>query len=631
MKLSNAIMLGMAGVLALGGCASWNKTARFVPKSPANSISQPPLPPLTKPQQLLWLNEHVIASDTDGRAIDPYDALTGHKTPLQVSADSDDGRKLLKKLGLDCMPNPEVRMPFVFRDYVVRNMLEKARKSGKPIVIFTHGGLNFLREAIKRAAMDGPIASQECYPIYICWDSSFTTSYGDHVAKIRNGVNLSGDNPAWVWLTAPVYVATDLVTSIVRTPRMLLDLARSNLKGSSFPNPHNERSFGDVQDATVRYYALRDAGGESPGPGEEEERNALRKKLGRAPGEIKSKIDKAAADLADEWADIRKNKPNKPEWSPIAVSKGPYVPETSDSLSRIIKGWALAGPKVLVLSILGGAGGDMWDVMSRRTQVMYHYEATFRPNWSSKKFHGSYRETNLDTRYSESTGIGCMGVFLRKLLEAQKNKDFPGVTLVGHSMGAMIFDEGLREFPGIHYENIVYLAAACSIRDFYETAIPYLERRDHAKTQFYGICLHPRAEDRDISFGEFVPRGSLLIWIDEFLGHPQSFADRRFGHFENALLASRMFPPRLQNRIHLTALSAGPGQDRLDDHGKFSKGMFWKPAFYKLPGYVSRGDNKDLYLDNEENKRLRDDNARRYLPGRIEVTAGGKGHRSPHR
>lgn len=597
------------------------------------SVSKPaPLPTLSPEEQHLWLLDHVIAASPNGLAIDPYDYLRGQTHELQVPSDEGKGQELFDHLprALKKMSNPGVPHPLIFRDYVVRHMLEKAEEESvrhhKRIVIFAHGGLNFLKQAIQRAASEGPIAERDCYPIFICWDSSFSTSYVEHLTSIRNGVDRGGDASGWAWLTAPVYLATDLATSVVRTPRILVDLGRSNLKGWSFPQVHNDRNFGDVQDAMVRYYALRKASGEELNDQERREEGIYRKKLGDfvPHGEhAVSKIDRAAESLTAEWKSIHRQPGEPPgphlfprtspkEWAPIPVSKGSYEPELGDSLKRIVTGWTGAPVKVLVLAILAGAGTDMWDVMSRRTQVMYHYEGSFRPNWGSAKPHASYRETNSDVWNSESTGIGCMAVFLRKLQEEQTKHHCKSVSLIGHSMGAMVFDEGLREFPGIQYQDIVYLAAACSIRDFNDTAIRYLERRDHQQTQFYALCLHPRAEDRDISFWEAVPRGSLLVWIDEFLGHPQSFTDRRLGHFENALLASRLFPPRLQKRLHFTALSTGPAAKEYDEHGQFSSLIFWNPKSYTEPGYVNRRGNPDMNID--LHKAEYDDNARRYLP-----------------
>ena len=47
---------------------------------------------------------------------------------------------------------------------------------------------------------------------------------------------------------------------------------------------------------------------------------------------------------------------------------------------------------------------------------------------------------------------------------------------VGHSMGTMVLNELFRVAPDIRAERITYMAAACSIRDFQESLVPYLRR-----------------------------------------------------------------------------------------------------------------------------------------------------------
>ena len=287
---------------------------------------------------------------------------------------------------------------------------------------------------------------------------------------------------------------------------------------------------------------------------------------------------------------------------PLSASKGNASFNLPDQAKRGFLYSALLPPKLVVLAGFGGAGIDSWDVMSRRTQVMYHHEGSLRPALGASqsspesKFRKitrrRYSEVDADVARSSSTGVGAMAVFFRILEQRQHQRgDCGNITLVGHSMGAMVLNEGLREFPAVGCSRIVYMAAAASIRDVFAGTVPYIDR--HPNVPFYSLSLHPRAEDRERPFGEnlvseLVPRGSLLIWIDEFLGHPQSFPDRTFGHFENALLASRMFPPRLQRQVHLTALSVGPGEPRLQHHGDFGGVRFWEPAFYKAPGDVSR-------------------------------------------
>ena len=128
------------------------------------------------------------------------------------------------------------------------------------------------------------------------------------------------------------------------------------------------------------------------------------------------KIDKAGRQLKEEWDEIRKT---GAQWAPMTVSKGEYHPELGESTWRILKGWAGVPFKLGIVTAFAGAGTDMWDVMSRRTHVMYHYESGYRPAWASEHPHENYRETNDDVRGSESTGIGCLAVFFRKLRAEQ--------------------------------------------------------------------------------------------------------------------------------------------------------------------------------------------------------------------
>lgn len=46
-------------------------------------------------------------------------------------------------------------------------------------------------------------------------------------------------------------------------------------------------------------------------------------------------------------------------------------------------------------------------------------------------------------------------------------------------MGAIILNEAIRSFPRVPYLEVVYMAAACSIRDFDESVVPDL--RTHKK------------------------------------------------------------------------------------------------------------------------------------------------------
>jgi len=101
------------------------------------------------------------------------------------------------------------------------------------------------------------------------------------------------------------------------------------------------------------------------------------------------------------------------------------------------------------------------------------------------------------------------------------------VTLVGHSMGAMVINRLLQaaegpllspSSPALPVDQIIYLAPACSINEAEQLLMPYLDR--HPNTHFWLFTLNKRDESREIpfnGFAVFVPRGTLLAWVDTFL------------------------------------------------------------------------------------------------------------------
>lgn len=107
------------------------------------------------------------------------------------------------------------------------------------------------------------------------------------------------------------------------------------------------------------------------------------------------------------------------------------------------------------------------------------------------------------------------------------------VTLVGHSMGAILINKVLPDYKG-KLDRVVFLAAACSVDDFERGALRYLERQTNG-VQFFNHTLHPVAEARELDwrFLDLIPRGSLLVWIDEFLDQPRSPGQRRLGKWDN--------------------------------------------------------------------------------------------------
>jgi len=171
---------------------------------------------------------------------------------------------------------------------------------------------------------------------------------------------------------------------------------------------------------------------------------------------------------------------------------------------------------------------------------------------------------------------------------------------VGHSTGAIVLNEIVRQHGDIAYESIVYMAAACSVREFADAVVPYMRSDKGQKTNVYNLTLYPTAEARERLYPweaflgvDLLPRGSLVEWIDNFYALPLTVPGRTLGKFENIMRCLHMIPEYgvdgdkrpLRQRVTLTTFDIGPDSDgkRLgpEDHGDFGSHRFWLPSFWK--------------------------------------------------
>jgi hypothetical protein len=150
-------------------------------------------------------------------------------------------------------------------------------------------------------------------------------------------------------------------------------------------------------------------------------------------------------------------------------------------------------------------------------------------------------------------------------------------------MGTIVINEAYAKFSDLPANLIVFMAAACSMREFRETTGKYLASHPHIP--FYNLSLHPRAELDDVEALGLPVRGSLLVWIDEFFENPKSFGDRTLGTFENIIIAQDLLPD--SPSIHLKAFPVEDGkavkEQRLylgpQRHGDFDDYHFWQKDF----------------------------------------------------
>ena len=149
------------------------------------------------------------------------------------------------------------------------------------------------------------------------------------------------------------------------------------------------------------------------------------------------------------------------------------------------------------------------------------------------------------------------------------------IVLVGHSMGVIVMNEAIRMYPNLPYRNIVYMAAACSIREFVESVVPFL--MDHKKARFFNLCLHPIAEAGQIPYKliDLLPRGSLLEWIDNLFSAPHTLMDRRLGKWNNIMQATHVIPAEVRDQVTIKAFGVGKGRNEPQKHGEFNEIEFW--------------------------------------------------------
>ncbi len=132
------------------------------------------------------------------------------------------------------------------------------------------------------------------------------------------------------------------------------------------------------------------------------------------------------------------------------------------------------------------------------------------------------------------------------------------VRLAGHSMGAIVASEIVREFPDLLYDAIVFMGAAVSIREFQNSVEPHLVRTHRAGgctpekgPRFFSLSLHPEAEALERFAGGLTTSGSLLEWIDDMYEKPGDLFDLRLGKWRNVVSASDAFDRNASPCIYL--------------------------------------------------------------------------------
>ena len=426
------------------------------------------------------------------------------------------------------------RQPRTYKkDERLDDLFDCIKKSGRTrIILYVHGGRISLGSAVKTAKRLSPIIAKEkdAYPIFFCWDTEQFNSYYRHLAYERNGVSYRGSYAAPTSaLGAPLVLAADIGRGVARLPINTALSFGKLLQNSDLvvgPNSHlfPVRKKYEEQLQPFAYGDIHAAvrHGFPYRTGQEEPKN-LHVALGQDAQHYRLKF------AAQEIATL-----------PFQFTTEPVI----DTI-----------------------GTPAWGNMLRRTRSMFHLSTNYVSQPQPSKDY--------------IPGAGTM--FFERLRGFLKDHHHTKTTLeiYAHSMGTIVINEAYAQFPDLPANPIVFMAAACSIREFANTTGRYISA---AHKPFYNLSLHPRAELDDVEAFGIPVRGSLLVWIDEFFEDSKSFGDRTLGTFENIVIA-RDFVPR-SAPIYLKAfpIEDGKGKEHKlyrgpQRHGEFEDYYFWQQQF----------------------------------------------------
>ena len=397
---------------------------------------------------------------------------------------------------------PEPKDPAGARKAILDDMIANAPMvNGKrQLLLYIHGGMKFQVSSVENAAeLYKYMASRKApvYPIFINWQSSFFSTYWDHIAHIRQGQYWTGKGTI---LLVPLWVISDVVRAVGHAP---LDAF------------YEIKTIYDGVKPAPFYDTIKTAGGKPLMYHGEDMRSTPRK----------------AAGLAIETVTL-----------PLKFVTAPLV---------------------------DGFGTGAWDAMQHRTTALFQSDHEFNEALPV------VRDAN-----------GGLSIFLREL-EGRIRKDGNpwSITLVGHSMGAIVVNQIVARHPNLPIDRIVYLSAACSMEDYRSTIVPYLERHPHVT--MHHLILERHAEAREWNAYDVVPRGTLLIWTDNLLSKPASVLERRTGRYTNLMRDIHSTPPSIVDRVTVLTFDGGPQlvKTQPQSHTGASLVEFWREeCLVRQPG-----------------------------------------------
>lgn len=563
-------------MLALTGCV------RSIPHVPSQNILMfdgdgNPIDPQVNVPRILSAARQPTSSPTPDMTSDGFTHVDVLSYPVLSTSNFKD--PYLKNL-FACMqeyfqPGPSSRpRTACTQKPKLKSPVSPSDPSGTPkkVMIFIHGGLNTQLDTIKRAEqLYNTIAGAGYYPLFINWRASFTASYLEQLWYIRQGEKQPVMGPPTLLPT----LAVDVARGIARAPLVWTAQRTNDLKTAPLPASLTSKNPDQIARELICQYEYNN---------EDEclEKFRFRKSPVCLPFNI-------APDEGDRNAENRRPTPNG---DTIAVSIGDDRRNCAEMDAAFLMYLATLPTRLLAEPVVDALGAGAWDNMLRQTRLLFNIDDEFTKNAAqiAQEEIGAGNPVGV----ANIPRSGGLSIFLRQLSDTIQEDINHGdmrpwdITLIGHSMGAIVLNQILREAMALQLKlpitNIVYMAAAASVRDFQDSVIPYLQA--HKQTEFYNLMLHPIAEEREV-YGQLGPvpidpgpRGSLLVLIDNFLSKPLTYLDRTAGRYDNFMPAIHDIPKALWSQVHVKTFSAGRSKEIMDEspqrHGDFTERFtFW--------------------------------------------------------
>jgi hypothetical protein len=265
---------------------------------------------------------------------------------------------------------------------------------------------------------------------------------------------------------------------------------------------------------------------------------------------------------------------NEPKTAPIAIGCTAPLDFREGTIKTARPHWlrdaaqsALLFPiTFLGCGLIDAAGSSAWGSMIYTSERLFyrpdevHHPYDFEPN---------------------ERGSGGLSRFLDRLAEEVRESDGDDVTVVAHSAGAVIANKLIANYATkLPIHNLLYMAPACTIDELMAGGkIAQFLAGDKQRRKLYILTLHEQSEFEERNAAGLAPRGSLLVWLDEFIQPKSSeFSGVMLGRARNLRLHSHLIPCAIREQVVITAHHDELGAPREvwpQRHGDFGFLPYW--------------------------------------------------------